>query len=475
MTEEASFEELLAQHDAANKRLQAGQKITGTIIEISGDSVFVDVGLKEDGVLDRAEILDAEGNEKESVGDKIEAWVTNISPQGIRLSRSMTGSGVGAIEEARDSGIPVEGRVKGPIKGGYAVELMGKQAFCPGSQMENFPEGTDISGMRLQFLVTKVENRGQNIVVSRRALLDREKKANLDKILAELNIGDIVEGQISRIVPFGAFVELAPHVEGLIHISELGWSRVESPDEMVSIGDPVRAKVVSIVEDEKGQTRIGLSMKQATGDPWLEIGERFKPGDVVEGIVRRLAPFGAFIEIAPGIEGMAHISELSWEKRVTKPEEVLASGDKVHVKIKEIAPDARRISLSVRDAAGNPWETLGEEIAPGAIIHGVVTGTGPHGVFVQISPGVTALLPQSALNGPAASKVARFSTGDEIDAQIKSIDRAARRISLQLVSDLEPEREKNDNWRQHLRSESSDNAAGLNIMAQALAKAMQKK
>lgn len=477
MTEEASFEELLAQHDAGAKRLQPRQKISGTVIAISGDSVFVDVGLKQDGVLDRSEILDVDGNEKISQGDSIEAWVTSVSPQGIRLSRSMTGSGFAALEEAKDAGIPVEGRVKGACKGGYEVEVMGKNAFCPGSQMESFPPDEDLAGRQMQFLVTRIENHGRNIVVSRRALLERERKENLDKLLQSINIGDIAEGRISRLAPYGAFVELAPQVEGLIHISELGWSRVSSPDEAVSVGDPVRVKVVSIVKDDKGQTRIGLSIKQATGDPWLEIGDKFKPGDLITGIVRRLAPFGAFVEIAPGIEGLAHVSELSWERRIAKPEDILAVGDSVSVKIKDIVPETRKISLSIRDAVGDPWANLGDEIAAGARIRGTIESAGQAGLFVKLAPGITGLLPRGVISKSSTAKqLSSLAPGDEIEVVIRSVDHAARRIALQTLEESEKSQEEmDDSWRKHSSVNVPRDSGGLNSMAQAFARAMHKK
>lgn len=475
MTEEASFEELLAQHEAGVKKLQPGEKVTGTIIAIDADSVFVDVGLKQDGVLDRAEILDADGTEKVVPGDTLEAWVTSVSPQGIRLSRSMTGSGAAALEAAKDAGIPVEGRVKGACKGGYEVEVLGKNAFCPGSQMENFGPDSDPVGRQLQFLVTRIENHGRNIVVSRRALLERERKENLDKLLTSINIGDMAEGRVSRLAPYGAFVELAPQVEGLVHISELGWSRVSAPDEAVSIGDPVKVKILGIDKDDKGQTRISLSIKQAAGDPWEGIGERFKDGDITNGIVRRLAPFGAFIEIAPGIEGLAHISEFSWEKRITKPEEMLAPGDAVSVKIREINPETRKISLSLRDAAGDPWQTAAEDFAQGSIVKGVIESRSQHGLFIRLAPGITGLLPQAAIaRNASAAKQIKQEAGEEIEVMIRSIDPAARRIGLLIPEADTKASDREENWRKYA-PQAPKGSGGLDIMAQAFARAIHKK
>lgn len=477
--ETESFAEMLAQQESCAPKLKVGQKISGKVIDISNDSVFVNVGVKQDGVLDRAEILDAEGNLAVGPNDIVEAWITSISPEGIRLSRSMTGSGVEALQEAKDAAIPVEGRVKAVCKGGYQIETMGKIAFCPGSQMEQAP-GEDAEaavGRQMQFLITKLENNGRNIVVSRRALVDRERQANLDKLLASIKVGDTLEGVVRRLAPYGAFVELAPLIEGLVHISELSWSRVGSPDEAVSVDEPVRVKVTSITKDDKGQTRIGLSIRQAQGDPWEGAESRFKPGDIVEGIVRRFAPFGAFVEIAPGIEGLAHISELSWERRVAKPEEVLAPGDAVSVKIKEFNPENRRISLSIKDAQGNPWDEAAEKFASGARVSGTVESKNQHGLFVRLAPGIIGLLPQGALMRPNLPEaLAKAAPGDTVEVIVRSVDPVSRRISLNPVTaEAAPESEAEDQgWKKHASLKPArDEDQG--VMAQALKRAFEKK
>lgn len=465
-----NFAELLAQHDveheAEKNQLRTGQKISGKVIAISGDGVFVDLGGKQDGVLDRSEILDNEGKETLQVGDTVEAWIVSLSPQGIRLSRAMIGSGVEALEEAKDAAIPVKGKIIGECKGGYRVNVMGKTAFCPGSQMENIPglEPSALAGVETEFLITKLENNGHNIVVSRRALLEKERRENLDKLLETLNVNDTVEGTVTRLVPFGAFIELAPAVEGLVHISELSWSHIQNPEEAVSPGDKVRVKVLSIEQGPKG--RIGLSIKQAEGNPWETVDTRFAPGDTVSGKVRRFAPFGAFVEIAPGIEGLVHLSEFSWEKRVTKPEELLAVGDTVSVKIKELDKDSRRVSLSIRDAQGDPWENLDEKFTVGANVSGTVASVGPHGMFVTLAPGITGLLGKNAL--ASARDMAKLTAGSPVEVQIKAIDAANHRIGLApVVQRSEPEEKE---WRGQMRTEKKD----FGIMAAALQKAFNK-
>lgn len=472
------FAAMLAAHGASSERLQPGQKVGGTVIAVSGESVFVDVGIKVDGIMERKDILDAEGRESVGPGDRVEAWVIGVSPQEIRLSRSMSGSGVAALEEARDAGLPVDGRVTAVCKGGYSVEVLGKTAFCPGSQMDGAALGDadSLVGRVLQFLIIRVENRGRNVVVSRRALLERERLEQLEVLLESLKVDDIVEGRISRLAPFGAFLELAPAVEGMIHLSELSWSRVGAADEVVSPGDVVRAKVLSISKNDKGQVRISLSRKQAEGDPWLEAPERLKAGSVVQGKVMRLAPFGAFVEVLPGIEGLVHISEMSWGKRVNKPEDVLSVGETVAVKIKEVNAEARRISLSLRDAEGDPWQDVAQRFAVGDTVSGTVESRTQYGLFVSLAPGVTGLLPAGVIkNARNAAQYGKLDKGDAVTLLVQNVDSAARRISLAPEGSEAAVAADDKAWKQHASSRPASGGTDLGIMAQALQNAMQKK
>jgi len=472
------FAAMLAAHETTSSRLQAGQKVSGTIITIAGDSVFVDVGIKVDGIMERKDILDAEGKETAAPGDTIEAWVIGVSAQEIRLSRSMSGSGVAALEEARDAALPVDGRVTGTVKGGYSVEVLGKTAFCPGSQMEATAPGDaeSLVGRTMQFLVTRVENRGRNIVVSRRALLEREREENLAKLLENLNEGDTVEGRISRLAAFGAFVELAPAVEGMIHLSELSWARVGAPDEAVAPGELVRAKVLGITRNDKGQVRISLSRKQAEGDPWQDVDQRLAAGAVVQGKVVRLVPFGAFVELLPGIEGLVHISEMSWAKRVAKPEDVLTTGETVSVKIKDINTASRRISLSLRDAEGDPWQDATQRFAVGSNVTGIVESRSQYGLFVSLAPGITGLLPAGVIkNSKNGSEFSKLDKGAEVTLTVQNLDTAARRISLAPVGSELVDETEDKAWKQHASVGAPAAAGGLGIMAQALQKALQKK
>lgn len=469
MDNQESFANLLAQQDAVSGSLQIGEKVRGKIIAISGDDVFVDIGAKQDGVLDKSELVDARGNEAQ-VGDEIEAFITGISSQGIKMAKSMSGGGIGALEDAMANGIPVDGRVEGPCKGGYQISIMGKRAFCPASQMDMRAEPSDAAGGALQFLITKIENHGRNIVVSRRALLEREARDNLAALLEKAKPGDILDGTVSRLAPYGAFVEIAPFVEGMVHISELSWSRIDSPEAAVSPGDRIRVKILNIDKDDKNRTRISLSRKQAEADPWTDVEQQFRIGDIIEGKVMRLTPFGAFVEIAPGIEGLAHVSEISWEKRIAHPEDIFTPGQTVAVKIKDIKPEARKISLSVKDAQGDPWLAAENKFAPGTVVEGRVESRSPYGLFVNLAPGVTGLLPAAEIK-KSASDVAKLEPGQKGRFVVQKLDSAARRISLKPLDSEISEDVGARSW----RDEPAGAAASSGILAQALQKAMQQR
>ncbi|MBQ7609402.1 MAG: S1 RNA-binding domain-containing protein [Desulfovibrionaceae bacterium] len=483
--DQEDFAALFEQQEiGARKQLQPGQKVSGTVIDISGDNVFVDIGIKVDGIMDRKDILNAEGQEEVKKGDTVEAWVVRVTPQEVHISRSMGGSGLAALEDACASAIPVDGTVTGTCKGGYTVNVLGKRAFCPGSQMEALGEGEDIAGRTMQFIVLRVENRGRNIIISRRALIDRERSENLQKVLATLTEGSVVQGKVTRLTAYGAFVELAPGVEGLVHISELSWSRVSKPEEAVNVGDTVTVKVLGIEKTDKA-TRISLSRKQAEQDPWNSVSDVVQQGAVLTGRVVRLMPFGAFVEIAPGIEGMVHVSEMAWGRRVNKPEEVVSPGDTVTVKVLDVVAESRRIALSIREAQADPWATVGEQFAVGATVEGTVESQSSFGIFVVLSAGITGLLPMQVIrNIKKQDEFTKLPAGSPITVVIQRIDTAARKISL-VVPGYQENREKNahreprekrdggesGDWKRH----SNVGSVGMNSLAQAFEKALKSK
>ena len=478
-SEEPSFAEMLAEHEreeSPQSRLTPGQRVSVRIVAITGDTIFVSTGSKVDGIVDREE-MEVDGQLPYQVGETVDLYVVTISPQEVKLSRMLRGaSSISALEEAKAAALPVEGKVTAQIKGGYAVDIMKRRAFCPSSQIDIRPlEDPEAPvGKIYPFLITRLEKNGRNIVVSRRMILERDQAENRDALLAEMHEGDVREAVISRLVPFGAFVELAPGVEGMVHLSELSWTRVTQSDEAVSVGDKVRVKVVSIAKGEKGP-RISLSIKQVTDDPWKDVVARLNVGDVVQGKVVRNVPFGAFIEVLPGVEGLAHLSELSYAKRVMKAEEIVVPGDIVSVKIKDLDADKRRISLSLRDAAGNPWDTVTEVFALDAEVVATVEKRAPFGLFITLAPGITGLMPNAVIQAsPSRKNLERLTSGEAVSVRIKEIDTVGRRISLAPAGEESSEKAAEEkDWKRHAPKPAPAPAMGM--LGLALQAAMKKK
>ena len=451
-----SFAEMLAEQEekeGKTARFAPGQRVSVKIVAITSDTVFVSTGSKVDGVVDRAE-LEVDGELPYAVNDMVDLFVVNVSAQEVRLSKIVRGAGnIAILEDAREAALPVEGKVTAQVKGGYAVDIMKRRAFCPVSQIDLHPlqDAESVVGKTFPFLITRLEKAGRNIVVSRRVLLEKEQAEQIAKVVETMNPGDVVEATVTRLAPFGAFVELAPSVEGLIHISELCWGRVAQADEAVSVGDTVRAKILSLDKTDKGM-RISLSVKAVTDDPWKNVASRLSIGDVINGKVVRTAPFGAFVELVPGVEGLVHISEFSYEKRVNKAEDMVAAGDTVAVKIKDIDEGQKRISLSMRDVAGDPWTNLPESIVADAEVTGTVARRAAFGLFVDLAPGITGLLPNGAVQSASGrTSVGKLGAGDAIQVIVRSIDLAQHRISLGLPGEeaASADADVEKNWKAH--------------------------
>lgn len=488
--EEMSFAEMLQKHEEEEppqERFTPGQKVTVKIVAITNDTVFVSTGSKVDGIVDREELL-VDGELPCAVGDSLELYVVTATSQEVRLSKIIRGAGsLQALEDAKEAGLPIEGKVTSQVKGGYTVEVLKRRAFCPGSQIDlrasDDPEA--YVGKTFAFVITRLEKGGRNIVLSRRVLLEREQAENRAELLSKINEGDVLEVSVTRLTPFGAFVELAPGVEGLVHISELTWARVTSADEAVSVGDRIRVKVLAITETDKGP-RISLSAKQVTDDPWKDIEARVKPGDIIDGKVVRTAPFGAFVEILPGIEGLVHISELSYERRVNKTEDVVVAGDQVSVMVKDVDPLKKRISLSMREVAGNPWDTVGENFEVGQIVTGTMEKRAPFGFFITLAPGITGLLANAVLTEDARKSFGALNEGDAVSVRIREIDLAGKKVSLLPESEdavasapsSSPRRERHaqaeeKDWKKHMPK--GDSGSSFSSLGSALQAALDKK
>jgi small subunit ribosomal protein S1 len=467
---EENFAELLeAFSPGARSEVRIGDRVKGRVISIGKDTVFVDSGMKIDAVVDRSELLDGDQNLTCAEGDELELYVTAVGENEIRLSRAISGiGGAQILREAHQKSAPVEGKVRETCKGGYHIEILQRRAFCPISQIDIFPVPDPAAhvGATYQFLITRLEDKGRNIVVSRRALLSRELEAARKQFLETLNTGDVLDGRVTRIMPFGAFVELSPGVEGMVHISEMSWSKTATPEEILKPGDRIRVKVLGIDPNGgKGQPRIGLSIKQLEEDPWLSVEDKFKEGDVVRGKVTRCMNFGAFVEIAPGIEGMVHISELSYTRRVHKTEEIVNPGDAVNVVVKAVDTEKKRISLSLRDAEGDPWAEVLERFAVGQRVDGVLEKKEKFGYFIRLAPGITGLLPMGSIRrSSGAADIEKTREGETISVAVEEINLQRRRISLAPASS-----EDEGDWQ---RFSPSSRGSSLGSLAEKLQSAM---
>ena len=434
--EEESFAELLESYSFGMKDdLQIGDKITAKIISVGKNTVFMDAGTKVDGIVERAELLDDEGNMPFGEGDEIELYVVALDEHEMRLSKAISGiGGFDILYDAFKNAIPVEGKITETCKGGFNVEVLQRRAFCPMSQIDvkyvEAPEG--YVGQTYEFLIIQFEENGRNIVVSRRKLLAKAMEKENQAFFSKLNTGDIFDGRVTKLMPYGAFVELIPGVEGMVHISELSWSRVKTADEIVRPGDTISVKVIAIADGaKKNQKKISLSMKQIDSDPWDTVTEKFQPGDKVTGKVTRCMKFGVFVELAPGIEGLVHISEMSYVKRIINPEDVVTPGETVSVLVKELDVQGHRISLSIRDTQGDPWLEVTDKFKVGQVVKGTLEKKENFGYFFSLAPGITGLLPKSKFSeAEKPGLIEQFKVGDSFSLTVAEINPGDRKIVL---------------------------------------------
>jgi small subunit ribosomal protein S1 len=417
-----------------------GDKVSAHIIAIGSEQVFVELGGKTEGALDRSELLDADGELAVKVGDKVEAFVVSVRG-GIKLSK---GLGKGAenaalLQGAHTQGIPVLGTVSATNKGGYEVEIAGTRAFCPFSQIDTQQsDNPDVHlGQSYQFLITRIEEEGRNVVVSRRKLQEREREEIAAETIKVIAPGAVFEGVVSRVADFGAFVDLGG-VDGLVHISELSYVRLEHASDMLSVGDTIRVVVLAVsdLEDPKNR-RIALSVKQLQEDPWMSAIKEIQVGVTLTGVVSRMERFGAFVEIGPGVDGLVHISEVSPGRRINHPKEVLNVSDEVQVQVISIDPQKRQIGLSIKSLMDDPWSTAAKSYPVGAAVQGVVDSVQKFGIFVSLT-GINGLIPLSQLPEEEAKNVfTRFRTGSDIEARVMAVDADRRRLTLSRREDME--------------------------------------
>jgi len=346
--DDKSFAEMFQETAASTKeRLRPGQKIEATVVRIAKEWIFLDLGAKSEGAVARNEFTDAEGNLTVAEGDRVQVYFLSEKNNERLFTAKVSGGAVaGHLDEACQSGIPVEGTVTGETKGGFEVRFSGSvRAFCPFSQMamRHIENAEEFIGKKLAFRVTKYGEHGKNIVVSRRALLEEERAQQKETLQESLAVGQTVKGVITSIRDFGAFVDIGG-IEGLIPVSEIAWGRIEDIHERISVGQEV---TVTVLKLEWDKDRYSFSLKDSLPNPWDEISGMFSEGSVVTGKVVRLTEFGAFVSLAPGIDGLVHISKLGAGRRISHPREVVQVGDALEVKIDSVDSEKKRLSLSL--------------------------------------------------------------------------------------------------------------------------------
>lgn len=416
------------------KPVAKGQSVEGTIVKIGAEVALVDVGGKSEAVIEVAELKDEQGTLEAKVGDRIQATVISTSG-GVTLSRKLARRAATdrQIEDAFHAGLPVEGTVEGVNKGGYEIRIGHSRAFCPLSQIDSV-RTTDPAvhvGQRYTFRIVEYKEGGRNIVVSRRALLEEEQQARAAEVRQAVVPGAILRGRVVSVPAFGAFVDLGGGVQGLVHISEMGWSRATDASQVVSPGDEVTVKVLRV---DEGTQKIALSLKQATEDPWTTVPGRYDVGQVHAGRVTRVAEFGAFVELEPGVEALAHASTFPPTGRRDGWAEAVPVGTTAAFEILSIDPDKRRIGVALVPEGSS--RAAGALEASGAIVEGArVTGKVERherfGVFVFLAPGKVGLMPMAETGVDKEADLAKaLPVGSDVEVIVQEVDPANRRIRV---------------------------------------------
>jgi len=425
---EEDFAAMLAQHEARGA-LEIGQMVKGRVIQISDEHVFVDVGGKGEAWIDRGELADDEGRLKVKVGDEVEATVVAAGDE-IRLSHRLRQGAQAreALAVAAQTGVPVEGKVVGVIKGGYEVTVGGLRAFCPFSQMElrRVESEQEYVGRVLEFRVTKYAEGGRNLVLSRRALLEEQAAKAAEQTRKKILPDAMLPGTVVSLADFGAFVDLGG-VQGLVPMSELSHARVERASDRLRIGEAVTVKVLRI-DDARG--KVTLSLKALEGDPWATVPGRLRERQVVRGRAARATEFGVFVELLPGVDGLLHASEIPRHRSAALREAVTAVAE-IAVMIVNVDTAKRRIALALAPEGATVGEEMASAVAVGAVLTGTVDRVEPFGVFVRLGLGQTGLVPNAELGTTQGADHRRmFPAGSEMKVLVLAIEEGGRRIRL---------------------------------------------
>ena len=415
------------------KRFEKGQTIEGIVVGLTSEVAFIDVGGKGEAMIDIEEMKDADGRIDVSVGDRIQAMVLSTDG-GLKLSRRLALGAASArqLEDAFHAHLPVEGRVERAVKGGYEVRIGGARAFCPISQIDTVrnTEPASHEGRVYSFRIIEYKEDGRNLVVSRRALLEAEQREKAAEVRKSIVPGAVLTGRVASVRDFGAFVDLGGGIQGLLHVSEMGWSRISDAANVLSPGEEISVKVLRV---DEGAQKISLGLKQLTADPWTRVGETYAIGQVHNARVTRLTDFGAFVELEPGVEALAHASTFAPTGRSGGWTGHVPAGSTAAFEILSIDPEKKRIGVALVPEGTSRAASAAKrtEIAPGARLAGRVEKHEPFGVFVFLAPGRTGLIPMNETGVAKEGDVAKtFPVGSEVDVIVLEIDATGRRIRL---------------------------------------------
>ncbi|MBQ7660133.1 MAG: 30S ribosomal protein S1 [Alphaproteobacteria bacterium] len=424
-----NFEELL--NEQFGDKGIVGSVVKGTIIRVTDDFVMVDVGLKSEG---RIPLREFGQNPELKVGDQIEVMVDRYEDKdgNIVLSREKARREEAwvELEKSMNAGERVNGIIFGRVKGGFTVDLQGAIAFLPGSQIDIRPirDISPLMGVSQPFQILKMDRERGNIVVSRRVVLEETRAEARAELIDAIKEGAVLDGIVKNITDYGAFVDLGG-VDGLLHVTDISWKRINHPAEMLTVGQNIKVQVIKFNEDTQ---RISLGMKQLESDPWEAVASKYQVGDVKKGVVTNITDYGAFVELEEGIEGLVHVSEMSWTRKNVHPGKIVSTSEEVEVKVLEVDPEKRRISLGIKQCQPNPWAAYVEAHPAGSVIEGTIKNITEFGLFVGLTDEIDGMIHLSDIAWGVSGEdaVKNYEKGQEIKAKIIDVDVEKERISL---------------------------------------------
>ena len=428
-----SFAELFEQSQIENK-MRPGTIISAKVLDIKNDNVIVNAGLKSEGIIPIEQFFDDQGQLEITIGDDIDVSLDTIEDgYGLtRLSREKAKRVIAwqELEKAHEEDQTVTGVITERVKGGFTVEVGKVRAFLPGSLVDVRPvrDTSFLEGKPIEFKVIKVDQRRNNIVVSRRAVVETENTVDIEEVIESLKEGALVKGLVKNLTDYGAFIDLGG-IDGLLHITDMAWKRVKNPSEIVSIGDEIEVKVLKFDEEKR---RVSLGLKQMGDDPWLDLTKRYPEGARLSGKITSIADYGCFVELEEGVEGLVHVSEMDWTNKNVHPSKLVHQSQEIEVMILDIDQDRRRISLGMKQCEENPWEKFASIHNKGDRVSGLIKSITDFGIFIGLDGGIDGLVHLSDVSWSEDGEevIRNFKKGDEIETIVLSVDSSRERISL---------------------------------------------